>query len=140
MDKFKIISIPKDSSFTIFGHEFHGLDEVKTAVEVTARIIDLVFERKPTRRNPRNPIPGIHVAELYEPYPCFDSEDFATEDRDYSNFFFSRKPFSDAAIRKLSQMKSSFNYRMVNPDMAASAVPALYYDGDSQNLYLAIPE
>lgn len=141
MMKTAIINVPVDSDVLILGHTFSGLDDIRKAVEVSAAIeTGLSGNRHIRRFEPQKPVPGIHVAELYDPYPCFDSDDYASESREYLNFFFSTKPFTDAAINGLAQIKHRRNSCMVTEEIPASALPAAYYAGDGNSMLIATVE
>ena len=76
---------------------------------------------------------GIHVLELYMHYPCFDFEDFLYENRVYSNFFFSREPFTDEDINRIAEMPRETNYCLVHERMDEANLPAIYFQGDSHH-------
>lgn len=71
---------------------------------------------------------GVSVGEDSERYPCFDSEDYADEDRRYWNFVFARS--EDELKNKLEQLKTApivgGNYRKMNSDL----FPMAYWGGD----------
>ncbi len=136
-----ISEVPVNKRIEILGRMFNGLREIRNAVEVRARVENSIFGgRSIWRTGPRKEIPGIHVLELYEPYPCFDSEDYASENRQYSNFFFSEKPFTDADINRLAKLDHRCNYRIVKAGIQESALPAVYYVGEGNMMTVAYPE
>lgn len=125
-------------SMEIMGHVFVCLHEIERAVEVDCRIRkSLSGSRDIQRRNDARPIAGIHVARLYEPYPCFDSSDYAEETRYYSNYFFSDKPFTDDCLNRLAEIKNKGNYRLVSEETPECAAPAIYRNADSENVTVA---
>ncbi|MDE6581635.1 MAG: hypothetical protein K2K47_03810 [Duncaniella sp.] len=84
-------------------------------------------------------ISGIHIAEIYAPYPCFDSYDSIYENRKYRNYFFSREPFTVIRLKEIFEScRMEMNFRLINDDMPASATPALYYEGDGDEMVLAM--
>lgn len=90
-------------------------------------------------RTPELTIPGIHIAEVWESYPCFDAEDRMYEDRTYQNYFFSEEPFTPAKVCDIiSRCKGQCNYQYVNEQMPADCTPALYYVGDRGVMVLAV--
>ena len=113
----------------ILGHVFNGLSEIRKAVDASASLSYLT-EMRITREKPSVAIEGLHVVEFYKLYPCFDSYDYANEDRFYRNFFFSDKPFSDEEILRLGALECPYNYCMLNKDIPEWAVPAIYYCGE----------
>ena len=127
-----IREISKTSKVEILGHVFNGLSDIKKAVETYCRI-----ERNSWNIEPKFPVNGLHVVCIYEPYPCFDTEDYANEDRDYSNYFFSTKPFTKQQIDKLSKLPGRCNAQIVSGSMPEWTVPAVYYSGDGDKMVVA---
>lgn len=134
-----ITEIPLHDSFVVLGHTFHSLQNVRDAVSIMAQSDrDSSGKRYITHEKPSNPIPGLYVGLVYEPYPCFDSSDYGYEDRKYWNFFFSRKPITEGIINRLADMQCLSDARYVHKNMDESATPALYWGGDSfYNISLA---
>lgn len=120
------------SKVEILGHVFDGLADIKRSVEIYCR-----FGCHSWNKDPKSTIEGIHVVCVYEPYPCFDSEDYANEDRDYSNYFFSVIPFTMQQIEQLSKFPRRYNVRIVTDAMPVWAVPAVYYSGEGDTMILA---
>lgn len=135
----KIKELLLDESFEVLGHIFHGLKEVREAVAITATPgRNWKGERNITAVQPKKRVPGLYVALVYQDYPCFDSYDYASEDRRYCNFFFSDGPFMDDDIARLTDMPSEMNCCYVHEDMDVSAAPAMYWEGDShKSMFLA---
>ena len=127
-----IREVSKTSKVEIFGHVFNDLSEIKKAVETYCRV-----ERDSWDTEPKSPVNGLHVICIYEPYPCFDSEDYANEDRDYSNYFFSTKPFTKQQIDKLSKLPCRCNAQIVCDTMPDWAAPAVYYCGAGDRMRVA---
>lgn len=132
MAKIWICEVSKASKVEILNHIFNGLDDIKKAVESYCRI-----GRDSWNTEPKSPIEGIHVVCVYEPYPCFDSEDYANEDRDYSNYFFSTKPFTKQQITLLSKLPGRCNAQLVCEALPEWALPAVYYRGDGDKMIVA---
>ena len=132
MAKILIREVPKASKVEILNHILNGLDDIKKAVESYCRI-----GRDSWNTDPKSPIEGIHVACVYKPYPCFDSEDYANEDRDYSNYFFSTKPFTKQQITLLSKLPGRYNAQLVCEGLPEWALPAVYYCGDGDKMIVA---
>lgn len=124
--------VNKASDVEILGHVFHGLTDIKTAVEAYCRV-----GSQPWETETRLSVEGIHVVCVYEPYPCFDSEDYANEDRDFSNYFFSTKPFTKQQIERLAKLPGRCNAQMVNDNMPEWAIPAVYYRGEGDTMIVA---
>lgn len=134
--RFKEIWI--DKPFEVMGHWFKNLDDVKDNVDIcynTRRWVDY-----PHRIELTNPLKDIHILELYEMYPCFDSYDYANETRFYRNFFFSREPFTDEDVDELSKISQKPGVCLVSEETPKWALPALYYKGEGSRMLLAILE
>lgn len=74
---------------------------------------------------------GVYVAEDSEHYPCFDSSDYAYENRYYFNFIFSRN--KDELAKKLKELKTmrqlSCNYNKFTQAFHLMA----YWEGDTHH-------
>lgn len=132
MGKIWIREVSKASEVEILGHIFNGLDDITKAVESYCRI-----GREPWDIEPKSPVDGIHVLCVYQPYPCFDAYDYANEDRDYCNYFFSTKPFTRQQIMQLNKLPGKCNARIVDENLPEWAVPAVYYGGEGDKMILA---
>lgn len=134
MELIRIKEIPTTATFEIFGHKFNGLDDVRRSVGI--HVIDR-WHGHILRKGPEVEIPGIHILELIKGYPCFDSYDYANEDRSYSNFFFSTHDFTDEMINRLLDIRQSGNYCRIHRDTPLWALPAIYYRGEGSFMELA---
>ena len=67
-----VIKIAYNRKITIFDVEFNGIEEIKE------------YALKGVAKD------GVYVAEDSQSYPCFDSSDFAYENRSFWNFIFAR--------------------------------------------------
>lgn len=132
MAKILIREVSKSSKVEILNHIFNGLDDIKKAVESYCRI-----GRDSWNTDPKSTVEGVHVVCVYEPYPCFDSEDYANEDRDYSNYFFSTVPFTKQQITLLSKLPGRCNAQLVCEELPEWALPAVYYRGDGDKMIVA---
>lgn len=131
----------------ILGHRVDGykviLKGVESASSPGSTIIDgrgreVVFN-KPyvSSRNPVLCIPGLHILEIYEGYPCFDSSDYAYEDRFYQNFFFSDKPFTREQINRIAFMKRVGCLEYITEEMPDWSLPSAYYRGEGDEIIYA---
>ena len=71
---------------------------------------------------------GIYVGNDAKLYPCFDSEDYASEDRFFWNIVFARS--EEELNRKLVELKNvspQINYNKFSEALA----PMVYWEGDS---------
>ena len=139
--KTSIREIPVSSRIRILDHVFNGLQEIRNAVEAYSRIDSgLSANSRLWRTEPKKPVPDIHIVMIYEPYPCFDSDDYCNENRDYCNYFFSARPFTDDDINRLAEMRHGANYQMVTDGMDQDVLPAVYHNGDSDKMTIATME
>jgi len=136
---FKEVSV--ETPVVIMGHVFPNLRAIRMAVGKYARVADPLFGRRNIfDGEPKDCPDGLYVLQLYDPYPCFDSEDYANEDRDYCNYFFSDKPFTNQQIEQLAHVKSEMNSRIINEQTPEWAFPAVYYSGDGSKMIIATLE
>lgn len=99
---------------TIHGVAFNGVQE----------IIRCAVGNKPKD--------GVFVAADKERYPCFDSYDYASEDRSYWNFVFADNEHElQLKLDLLQKVKTSGNYCKLNDDTPASLMPMAYWGGDT---------
>ena len=88
-------------------------------------------------REPALRIPGLHILEVYERYPCFDSSDYAYEDRYFRNYFFSDKPFTREQINRIAYMKRVGNLVFIKDEMPEWSLPSAYYKGEGDKIIYA---
>ncbi len=70
---------------------------------------------------------GIYVGKDAERYPCFDSEDYASEDRFFWNIVFARsKEDLDRKLVELKSVSPQTNYNKFSETLA----PMIYWGGD----------
>lgn len=130
----------------ILGHQIAGYKAILKAVDfssspgstINRRGREEIFD-KPyiSSRNPVERIPGLHILEVYEGYPCFDSSDYAYENRFYQNFFFSDKPFSREQINRIAFMKRVGCLEFITEEMPEWALPCAYYRGEGDKIIYA---
>lgn len=71
---------------------------------------------------------GIYVGKDAKLYPCFDSEDYASEDRFFWNIVFARtKEKLDRKLVELKSVSPQTNYNKFSEALA----PMVYWEGDS---------
>ena len=79
----------------------------------------------------------VHVGEMWMPYPCFDSEDFAIENRSYQNFVFREHPINQDDMRVMSELPSKGNECRISENMPAEVLPIVFYVGDGDSMLVA---
>lgn len=103
-------TIKNTNSFYILGVKFENVQE---AIEYA------INERDKN---------GVYVGEDAERYPCFDFEDYASEDRFFWNIVFARS--KEELNKKLVELKSvspQTNYNKFSEILT----PMVYWEGDS---------
>lgn len=142
---FDIQCLPCDSVLSFFGIEANGFRALKQAVGIRTQywhtnnpyLLKSAFRPSIHREKPEKPIKGLYIAEIYERYPCFDSDDYANENRYFQNFFISRTPFSDDRIMEYMKNKATTNVCMVRDDLSLQSLPAVYYVGEGNYMLAA---
>lgn len=140
--------IPINEPVCILGHTFENLQAVRKEVEVSSTIghadkrgkrLDIWDKPYISSRTPAAPVPGVHVLEIYERYPCFDSSDYACEDRYFTNYFFSTEPFTNPMVTQLALLRYHGDS---HPDAAdiPDGLIHLYYKGEGDVMELNRPE
>lgn len=126
---------PKDGILEgeIFSISLAAMEE---AVEVNGKPRGLDITRKEDFR----PLSvGTHVAEVYERYPCFDSYDYAYENRYFENYFTLKEPISDETMKLLQNLKNSGNAQLLTESTPARFLPAIYYAGEGDLMIVGLP-
>lgn len=129
------VSIKDD--IEILGHVFHGLKDIKEHVEMS-----LYRDYSRGQANTREPKTTceVHVGEMWMPYPCFDAEDFANEDRTFQNFIFRKRAITQNDMKALSELPSHSNECRISDSMPAEMLPMVYYVGDGNSMLVCHTE
>lgn len=78
----------------------------------------------------RMPKDGVYVGEDSQLYPCFDSEDYMSENRYFTNLVFAKSVEEiDEKLRILKQVERYGNYNKLNSELH----PMAYWQGDSHH-------
>lgn len=142
-DKKTIKETKISSPVTIMGHTFNNLQEIKDAVSISASKYEADSGRRITGKDldPDKGPKDIHVAEIWQLYPCFDSSDRMYETRSFQNYFFSKEPFTFERLREIyNGCKTGMNFCLVNEDTPAEFLPAVYYVGERSLMTVATPD
>ena len=134
----KILSTNKP--ITILGHTFDGLYDIQTHCELEDN--DYYFRDGsgcyvPKSFRETSPYPDIHIGQLWERYPCFDSYDYATEKRTYQNYIFKKTPITKEDIVELQKLPRETNCCIVTDKIPEELLPVLYYVGAGETMLLA---
>ena len=104
-----VIKIAYNREITIFNVEFNGIEEIKE------------YALKGVAKD------GVYVAEDSQIHPCFDSSDFAYENRSFWNFIFARN--REELERKIKILKS-IHYKDNYKKLTGKLAPMAYWEGD----------
>lgn len=113
-----MIEIDKERQIEVYGVCFNGVNELKK----------VALSRKQKD--------GVYVGVKMERYPCFDSSDYAYEDRYYTYFVFARS--KEGLESQLDALNNPGKYKNAdkNEDLTA---PMIYWNGDTHDP-MRIPE
>lgn len=75
----------------------------------------------------------LFVAKIRERYPCFDSSDFLCEDRYFQCYYIRDHKVSDDFLNNKSRRDLQHT---VSEDIEISDLPLVYYDGESNVMYV----
>ncbi len=119
---------------TISGCTFNGLNDVINHCEMTCRegLPGMIYCTSQERKRQAD----IHVGEIYEPYPIFDSSDLKDR-RTFRNFIFRDSPICETDMRDALAIQHECNFCMVHEYIPNEMLPVLYYRGDGDYMLLA---
>ncbi len=118
----------------ILGHVFHGLKDIQEYVEMS---LYKSYSRGQATPRELKAYCSVHVGEMWMPYPCFDAEDYANENRTYQNFVLRQRPITQDDMKTLSELPSKGNECRISESMPAEVLPLLYYVGEGDTMLLA---
>lgn len=124
---FDIQILPITAKLKLYG-KLVNYEELTEHVEITKQIGGDFSEGKEN---------DMHVAVLYDRYPCFDSYDYANERRCYMNLFVSDHRFTKDDCEEIEKQPCMMDCCYVNEKLDAKYLPAIYRDGDSRFMYVA---
>ena len=133
---YDIQCLPKDSRICIEGCWFDGLEDIEAQAEMSGNprhTFSKWYARKEYKHNPM----GLHIGNIWEGYPVFDSYD-SSDDRSYNNYMIFHQPFTEDLMEQYcKQIKVHSNACMVHEDIPPLLLPIIYYNGDSDWVLLA---
>ena len=118
----------------ILGHVFHGLKDIQEHVEMS---LYRGYSRGRADVRKARASCNIHVGEMWRPYPCFDAEDYANENRTYQNYILRERPITQGDMKALSKLPSKGNECRISECMPAEMLPLVYYVGDGDTMMVA---
>lgn len=105
--------IDNNRNIAVYGVMFHGFPDLK---------------KYALSGHPKD---SVYVGEDSESYPCFDSSDYAFENRYYWNFVFAKsKEELESKLDSLKRFKANGNYYKLN----CGIYPMVYFGGDNSML------
>lgn len=126
-------------SFMVFGKKIKGLDSLRKIVN-TSRMNgdDENFSNNkksiwPFFDKRRNKFSSLYAAEIWERYPCFDSWDYLNENRRFQCYYIRDHKLCDDFFNDNSQVDIQC---VVSEDLNNSDLPIVYYDGESNVMYV----
>lgn len=133
---YDIQCLPKDSRMRISGWWYDGLEDIEANVEMSGNPKHKFYRWTKREEYQRDPF-RLHVGNIWESYPMFDSSD-ASDGRSYNNYVFSKTPLVEEMMEiYCSQIGAHFDFCMVHEYIPEILLPVLYYDGDSDCVLLA---
>ena len=119
---------------TIMGHTFDGLEDIIKHRELLGKECFRGFECFA----PQETIAysDIHIGELYENYPIFDSYDLG-DDRTYQNYIFRKSEITEQEMKAAFNISHRGNFCMVHEQIPSHLLPILYYSGDGKYMLFA---
>jgi len=99
--------------------------DIIDCTEITRRIGRWTSERE--RKNN-----ALHVANIYEPYPCFDSYDYASETRSYDTHIIRDKKITEDDCLEIEKSGHGYHYNYASDYVPSKYLPLVYRNGDSR--------
>lgn len=118
----------------VLGHDFNGLEDVVNHCMISGR--GSYWGLDCFKPSVINEYSDIHIGELYENYPKFDSFD-SGDDRVYQNFIFRTNPITENEMKEVFKIPHKSNFCMVHENIPVDCLPILYYRGDGDYMLLA---
>ena len=133
---YDIQCLPKDSLILIDDYLFNGLDEIDAHSEISGNPTHR-FCRWYTREGYIHNPAGLHVGNIWESYPRFDSSDDC-DCRSYNNYVISKEPLTEEIMDEYcNKISSHFDNCMVHEYIPKEFLPIVYWNGDSDYILLA---
>ena len=120
-EKVALLEIDNHRDIQVYGVVFHGVQELISRVNQESK-------------------DGVFVSANTQDYPCFDSCDYASENRSYWNFFFAKDP--EELQRKSTLVKNTpkeANNERLTARLVEQVGPVIYWEGDTYHPMITIP-
>lgn len=126
---FDIQVLPVTAELTFFGKQIN-YDQLWDCCEIVQRIGHEASDRE--RKDDT-----LYVANLYEPYPCFDEFDYACEKRNFENYVISDHKITEDDLLKMEDDSHGLNYCFAVDSISSEFLPIVSRDGDDRFMYVA---
>lgn len=114
MGDYMLVRVPKETALTFRGETYQGIEAIKEA------------DGKGT------------VFSIRKLFPCFDSSDFAYENRYYRNYWFCGNNLS--AQRVINSLEAGMNSCRISEHLPKEAIPMVYYVDEQKTMLVAYEE
>jgi len=131
MADFDIQVLPVSAELKFFGKTV-TFDDIKDCIEIRRHIGSWISECE--RKND-----ALHVANIYAPYPCFDSYDYANETRCYDNYIIRNRKITEQDCMEIEASAHDCDYNYATDRLPCQYLPLIYHNGDS-NFMLVVTE
>lgn len=129
---FDIQVYPIVAKVDICGHTFDGLEGIQRLTEISASgYLNPYITKNDVRCE------DVHVGQIYQKYPCFDSSDYAYENRYYQNYLIRKEAISEQDVREALAMGTQGNEKRVHELTPAKMLPMVYYKGEGGFMLIA---
>ena len=118
----------------ILSHTFYGLADIIEHREIIGN--KFLSELECFAPDEINEYADVHIGELYDDYPTFDSLD-ACDDRTFQNYIFRESPITEDDMKEAFKTSHGCNFCMVHESIPVHRLPILYYQGDGDYMLLA---
>ena len=119
----QVYSVIED--FQVFGETLHGSHDLLAYREISMEASQTSAKFQiPEKRG------KLHVGELWERYPCFDSWDYATESRFYRTCIIRKEPIKETEMLRLKKCG-------IGERTPLDMLPMVYYGGDGGFMLVA---
>lgn len=117
-----------DEDFTLLGHTFHGIKDLKDYIEISVYETSSPFPLSELDKKTPKKAGNIHVGDLWHPYPTFD-DDYA-ESRYFRNFIVRNCPITEDNMKVLYDLPRLDNYKRITNKIQEDMLPIVYYDNE----------
>lgn len=122
----------KNIPLTFFGVTVPGIRGIQQRVECSLN--GKYHDSEPSFKKPK--ISDIHVGNVWESYPIFDSSDWL-DNRTFDNYLIRNHPITPQEMFDVAAILGPCNANRVNEDIPANCLPLVYYEGDGNYIYVA---